>query len=474
MWAVGFPVLAPSNYPSDPEQYVKLAIFGESSVVGHNAERPFEAILRLELAKQFPDKRIYIRNYGRAAFPFHTYEAEILRTNLHRYDILLIYAGHNDVHPYLDETGYWRKPEFKHARMFVRQPGDELTTLTRLLDSHSRIFALLVHYQRKRSQELEASHGGAKRDLHFSEFETQGVLPPEEFKKIEIHFKEDMDEAVRLATRYNKQIIISSVPSFEEWKPFFSVRGKDSSGLANEVFLTNYRNGLEKFNEKKFSEALVLFQKAREIDEHVAIISYYIGMCETALDHKQTAREYLREAMVEDGFPARALYSLYDISRSIAQNSPEHVHFVDTIATFHNLIDRGYSYDDLFADFQHPSFMGQIVIGLNFLCEILKLEPFKSDGRGKCTDASTADIRGLTQGYWSELGLTPMDIAKTAFDSATWHYSLSSISAYPDVFLDRAERRMNRFYENSGKGPNEQQYFNYFLEMIKQPRASRQ
>jgi tetratricopeptide (TPR) repeat protein len=346
--------------------------------------------------------------------------------------------------------------------------------ISRFLDNNSRLWALFTHYQRERFKKFEASKGGSRRDVRFAEFEPQGVLSPEEFNKIGTQFKEDLEEISALASRYNKQIIVSSVPSHEEWKPFFSVRNQSLSGQPAKEFAKLYENGVKKFELKNYHGALTDFQDAQAIDGHVAIISYYLGMCELALGHLQASRDFLREAMDEDGLPGRALYSLADIEHSISLENPIHVHYVDTIVTFHNLIDRGYSYEELLSDFQHPSFMGQIVIGLNFLCEIFKLEPFKSDGRGRCVDAASADLRSLKSNYWAELGLTRKDVAKTALDSTIWHYSLSSLSAYPEVFLDRAEKMASKFYNNSDKSPDDRQTAGYFMELIRERRAARQ
>ena len=118
-----FPILEVDDYPSHPENYVKIAVFGESSAKGQGAERGPADVIRYHMQLQFPDRKFYLRNYARPGAFFHGYQAEMAKANMSRYDIIVLYAGHNEAHTILDVNGFFRKPEYKDVLDYIISVG---------------------------------------------------------------------------------------------------------------------------------------------------------------------------------------------------------------------------------------------------------------------------------------------------------------------------------------------------------------
>jgi hypothetical protein len=68
-----------SNYPANPDEYIKIAVFGGSAAAGEYAWRSFDTIVELELTNRFPSQKLYIKNYARSGYPFHRHQAEYVK-----------------------------------------------------------------------------------------------------------------------------------------------------------------------------------------------------------------------------------------------------------------------------------------------------------------------------------------------------------------------------------------------------------
>jgi tetratricopeptide (TPR) repeat protein len=449
-----FPVLVRSDYPSNPDDYIKIAIFGESAAQAYGAEKGFEAVLGYDLPKCYPNRKFYIRNYAHAGFTFHGHQAEIAKANMPRYDILLIYAGHNEHHVYLDRIGYFRKPEFKHFRTVRTTPGDDLSLLGRILDYHSRIYALIVRYKQEKLDAAIEKAGGSEARQLFPEFAGEGVLPPGERQKIDGRFRQDLEELARLAEKYGKQVIIMSVPSNESWKPMFSVLSKALPEDKLKAWRHEYFEGLSLYREGKYAQALAHCQNALAIDRGVAILNYLTGMTYRALGNAGESKRFLRLAIDTDGLPIRAPGSLFTIAKSVADNSLN-VHYCDMNAIFEKLVDRGSGWEELFVDIQHPTLAGHVVIALGFLGKIAELEPLKNPGDLiSQVDFDTVSLGDLLWLYRKQLAISPTDDQTAAEQRISWFYGTSNMSAYPEEFFEQAERELalyHKKYEGSSE-----------------------
>jgi len=193
-------------------------------------------------------------------------------------------------------------------------------------------------------------------------YEAEKVVPDDEMTKIYDNFEADLRAIGRLADEKGKIVIISSVPSHEEYGPAFSVHKADLGDEELREFDEAYSRGLDRFNRGDFEGAVVSFLIAAEIDDQAALLNYMLGRSYLKMGDAARGRPHIQRSIDNDGLYNRASSTLARISESIAGEYAS-VHYVDTIQSFQQALDSGITNDELFSDFQHPSFMGRIVFG---------------------------------------------------------------------------------------------------------------
>lgn len=460
---------AESNYPKNPEEYLKIAVFGESAAAGYPSGKGFSKILEYEFKKIYPHTKIYIRNYAQPGYPFHRHQAEVLKHVIDKYDFFLIYAGNNEVNNYLDDCGYFRKIKYRDRKSFI--PFREKSNLLNFLESKSRIYCLIKKaYNKFIKPYVKMRERNYYRHWRFKEFEPKRVLPEDEIVKISINFEKDIEEIARIATKYGKHVIISSVPTYETWKPFFSVQTPDLAQEDIELFKKNYEHGLFSYNQKDFELAIEYFLKAYKIDEHVAILNYMIGYSYLMLGDTKRGHQFLIRGIDDDGYPIRALSSLFNVAKKISDKY-NNIHFADTIKNFEDLSDSTITYKELFYDLQHPNFLGHIIIAYNFLNKIAESEPVKFNRfKYNYFDLNSTDLNSLLKHYKKELSVSSKEESWDALMIARWHISIAALSAYPDDFLDFAKDYINYFFEESDKDANDKATRLIFLALVESGR----
>lgn len=471
-----FGTLVIEEYPINPEKYVKIAVFGESSAAGYNSEKGFSDILSYELRKRYPNLKFYIKNYAEGGYPFHRHQAEIVKAVIAKYDFLLIYAGHNELHNYLDDIGYFRPVKYKDRRTLMPFiPPDKKSSLVRYLESKSRIYAVIkkgYNFIKSRIANIRKEEGGNAYCPQVHEFASQKALPEDEILKISSNFKKDLEDIAKLASDYKKSVIISSVPVNGIWKPFFSVFKPGLTQKEKEVFYEKYAQGMDFYKRKEFKKAIPYFLKAEEIDGKVAILNYLLGYSYLMLNNTAKGRQFLIRSCDEDGYPIRALSQLREIEKE-ASRKYRNLYFVDSIEIFQRLLDKGIHYSDLFSDLQHPSLLGHIIIANNFLFKLQELAPFKSQSfEANYLDLKTVDLNTLAANYKKELNISEKEESWNALMISRWYVGMTGFSAYPENFLNAAEEYTNKFYEKSVKKPNDLAIKLLFLALIESDRKN--
>lgn len=449
-----YPVLAFDEYPSKPDQYYKIAVFGESSARGYGAERGFADMVAWELARRYPDRKFYIHNYARPGTFFHGYMAEIVKANIDRYDLLLIYAGQGEVHTFLDAAGLFRKQEFKQYRQIVRLPGDDMSLFTRILDYHSRIYAMVVRKKAEEMNKRVEAAGGLNAHVVFPEFarESEGLVPPADRETMIRNYKQDVAEIARLSDKMGTPVILFSAVSNQDWTPCFSLLGNALSPDRRLNWQNEFNTGTAEYNRGRYAEALGPLVKACEIDQGVAIVNFLTALAHRMVGNKEESRRFLRLASDTDGYAARALTAYVPAAAEIAGKS-RNLRFFDSITAFESVVDRGYEWEQLFVDIHHPSLMGHAILAQAMLAKIVDLPEFKATGnRIPLVDLDTADFNQLAEFYRQALNVTPEDEARTALVRASWFLMFSDLSAYPEHVFGRAERDLGVFREKAGPG----------------------
>jgi len=288
------------------------------------------------------------------------------------------------------------------------------------------------------------------------------------------NYRNDLEEIAQLAQDHNKVVLISSIPINEKIRPLFSVLSNQIGKEATDNFHEYYRNGLEQFHSGNFDRAISYFSEANNIDDHVAIINYYLGHSYIRKGNINKGRAFLRKSFDDDGLPRRALSLIREIMMEMTQKSAQ-LHFVDSEKRFFEALDRGYTYDELFIDIQHPSLLGHTIIAHNFLCALAQLQPTiqQTKQQSECLDFSSTNFRELASFYKKELNLQQSEELILAYLIARWHINMSQLTAYQEDFLSVAEDEINKFFKLSEKTKQDKAVKLFFQAMIDGQRGFR-
>lgn len=258
-----------------------------------------------------------------------------------------------------------------------------------------------------------------------------------------------MKSAARLAARLRKPVLVGEVILNEPWRPFLSTRGAALSAdqvLSLEAALRRADALLRAHEPRK---ALAVIERAGPAGRGVAALDNAAGRAHLMLGDLAEARRLLRLAIMEDGLPLRYAQKLNEAAAAADAEGAGFFRFVGNDAAFETLLRRGYGYGEFFADMEHPNLLGHSFLSSQFVCA-LSASPALADGRSRCRDWRAADLRALAAGHERALGVTAEETGMLAFEGASWHYALSSLSVYPADFLDAAEGKLREYRAVSG------------------------
>jgi hypothetical protein len=136
---------------------LKVALFGGSAAQGYSSERSAAEMLADLIRDQAPDMDVYVANYAANGGSFHRFQAEILKSVIDFYDILVVYAGNNEDIPYWEHNGVWSGEILAdqsfpdpQAKFIIEEEGKALrASLTFFLSANflnykSRLYAFCV------------------------------------------------------------------------------------------------------------------------------------------------------------------------------------------------------------------------------------------------------------------------------------------------------------------------------------------
>ena len=456
-----YPLEDGAAYLDEPEEYLKIAIFGGSSAAGYSSERGFADILEYRLETEFPQVKTFIKNYAQPGYPFHLHQAEALKAVIDFYDVFLVYAGHNEALNYLDDVGVFRTAEAKDQpslqSISVEKSEGLWLSLVRFAKSRSRVYAISRKINEK--YVLRQNSGGAGQRAYkyeqFNEIESEKAVPEDVVAGIPLAFGRDLREIARAATAQGKQVIVSSVAVNETYPPFFSVHRSGITAAERAEFQEIMDLGQEDYDAARFDDALIHFMAAAEIDNNISIVNHRIGQTLMKKGDKERAQEYLTRGVDEDGLPLRSLSVLSQTSKSVS-NEFHNVHFVDSAGSFTKSMKNGLVDNDLFSDIQHPTFLGHIIIADGILSKMSVLEPldeFSDDTTIQGFDSINAIVTLME--YMDALAVTPKEQQDIAFLRSRWNLGTADITAYPGRFLDAAEENALLYFQFSSRSDSE-------------------
>lgn len=353
----------------------KIAIFGGSSAAGAATPWSFAKILA---NKDVTKKNFIIHNYAKSGEPFVGFQSEVLKAVISKYDILIIYAGHNEVHQqhfararnlgnsFVLPNGLGLYTQFPYANLEKRleyinnnlhnlKPEVNTNFLTWMAE-RSRIKMVMSRISYKLNEFLAPP---ALQQIKFTPrfYYTDEFITTDERKQISEQFENEIKE-ISLLLRDNQKLVLSTLLSNDLFPPIADVLKENATesiifeGIAKKSYAYLAASDYQKLEmvlkelpsgaHKTFLESIVCLSKG----------NFKIFKSEKCLRTAETARGL-------DGYPLRVVP---EINSFIKAYKHKNVIVVDPVKIMEESALDLADYNSFFIDFQHPSSKGYFVI----------------------------------------------------------------------------------------------------------------
>lgn len=421
----------------------RVAIFGESPMRGFGSPRSTEDILKHELERLYPGRKFYVRNFAQLGMIFGGYQSKILLWELAKYDAVFIYAGLSEHSLYAQHSGIFKAPGEPLDKP-PRPPSRLSYAFGQWVDAHVRLYAAwtkVAAFVQTRTAGITPPFSLNRFQLSRAEFQP-ALIPEYERRAIQERYRAALREISSAAAAMNKHVVVSEVLLHESAKPLASELNPALSPQDQDRMQDLYRRGRDKAAAGDCARALPLLKAAAAMDESAAIVRHHLGLCLLSQGRVDAARQELQRAIELDLLPLRYAGPLNRIAREVADG--DHLRYLELDTPYATLLKRGYSYDEFFNDFEHPAMLGHVFLASNFLCALSKLPGFSGPAADPCRDWKRQDLRALANEYEKALGVTNEERREMALMIAKWHFSTSSLTAYPEDFYAASERDLNK------------------------------
>ena len=466
-------------YPahSEAKDMIKIAVFGGSSAAGSISERTFSFYMRQELVKIFGSHKVYVRNYAGNGDAFHKEQARFAKSAAPYYDILVIYAGHNEwVNPYFANGGIKlynvvERRNIEHVRNQIQ--SDIIAEFNpRLLSLHtpykySRIYAILskLFYKISAWTNTGRDPGGYLKQhkvVRPMANEPEKIFPQATIDGLHIPFKHDLQKIGHIVKRNDGVAIVIPGASNEFWPPSFSKIPKQLSGIDKKRIENNLAAAEKLYNAGDSRSARkILFEMLNLAPRH-AFAHYLLGMSYFQEGQYKLAWRHLETAVDEDGFPMRALSSVkrsaYDADKK--SSSIISINHTDTVR---KLIEGGVPVELLIPDWLHPSLLNHVLIGRSVLCQLSMIEKYSRIPRRKYCSAVDPDrAEDIYRKIMNSMGVTQSQTAHEMNNYLQYGMLMARLTAHPDAYYVFVEKEvLPKVFFN--RGANNSQSVKYLV-----------
>jgi hypothetical protein len=464
-----------TDYPTSPDDYIKISIFGGSAARGYNSEKNFPDILKYELEKNFPDKKFYFKTFASNGAPFYKNQAELIKQNIEKFDYFLISSGNNEIVNYWGNNAFFTHPDFKARKIEERLktgiPKSKKTSkIISYLHAKSHFFSFanrvldkLNAIYRKKQNKKKINNINSWIKIVYPRFTSKHMMSPAQKTKLYDNFKYALEEVAILSDKKSKKIIVSSVMDNEEWLPAFSIVEKLNIPAVKQLDL-KAQNALK--NKKYILLEIIANQALKSADKPIAVFQYYKGMSLLGKGDQTNGRQWLRKAITNDPYFIRSTDKHHNISLEMSSKYKS-VRYIDVIEEFHIVLNQGVSYSSLFVDPHHPSVVGHVINAYNFYCTIAT----DIDKNAKCHSLENFNPTAIYKKYKKELNITSDITAKDALMVARWHIGMQhQITAYPEQYISEAIKYLQKFLKNAEPTSRNRVQYNIFLALTKSTR----
>ena len=378
---------------------IKIGVFGGSSSAGYASPLSFSNIIG---NNDFTGKNLEVHNYARNGAPFVGFQAEIVKEVMQKYDVLIVYAGHNEIHqqvysrarksekPIIQPNGNIIPPGSgpyenldKILKCIKANQSTHLCTdgnnLIQWMIDRSRIFNLFNRLLHKVN--LANKFNQSKISPRF--YYKNTFITPFERTLISEQFKLEIQEIVN-KLRDDQLLILSTVLSNDLFPPIADILPEVNNIESNEIEeIANktYTSLIEKDYEKMKFLSNELPTGAHKTYLDAMLCLGYNGF--TSIDSKNCIIK-AENARRLDKLPYRVVP---EINEFIRKYNNSKVIVIDPVKVFESRVFSSDDYNSYFVDFQHPSVKGHFVIANEIMMVLFNdykslLKNFKNDECG--------------------------------------------------------------------------------------------
>ena len=355
---------------------LKVAIFGGSSSAGYISPISFSKLL---CNSNFTNKKLVITNYAGNGQPFSDFQSEIIKTVMSDYDVIVIYAGHNEIwtqiyrrnHKTIFPNGMeTSEPKVVHLNRqqelkALSQKSSSLYSILNFFTENSRIYYFLFRVTSKLNSLINEDNEG--KTVHNKNFYYESsFLTGIERNNIIKLYKNNLEEISNRLSN-NQKLIISTVLSNDFFPPLADVY--TGIGGHNELDDINrkLKNIFAQQPDKRVDRIRDVITTLPESANRLYLEGFLCLELRDKLKIKYDIAECfskLIEARRYDALPLRVIPEINSYIREFRHNN---VIVVDPVKDIMESVDNINEYNKYFMDFQHPSLLGHLVIAKNIL-----------------------------------------------------------------------------------------------------------
>lgn len=366
----------------------RIIVLGESAVQGiPDGAYAFTRILALMLEAAYPNVRFELINAGMTAINSHVIYQIAKDMIIHRPDMIVVYAGHNEV---IGPFGPGTVFSAYRSRLWLIRLGIAL--------GKTRIGQLIRMAIAARQVHILQSWGGMGMFLDKQIHPTDPAL-----EVVYKHFRRNILDICRMAAKAGAVVVLCTPASnIRDCPPFASLHRPDLGPSAIEHLQQAFERGKSQEAAGQYESALSDYERALAIDDQYAELQYRMARCLDALGRPQQSYQHYQKARDTDALRFRADTRLCQVIRELAALHLDGVYLADTEKASQQSSPPGGPGKELFYEHVHPNFSGNWLIART-ICQTI-LEHLQ----GQFGQPDTAAIPS-EQACQEALAFTPLD-----------------------------------------------------------------
>ncbi len=373
-WRFFPPGLARSPQPASiaalkPSDTCRIFVFGESAAMGDPEPAfGFGRILEVLLRAKHPGKQFEVVNVAITAINSHVVR-QIARDCAPRQgDLWIIYMGNNEVvGPFGAGTVFGAQvPNLGFIRVSLALKA--LRTGQLLDDLWHRL-------KSSRPAEWEGMEMFLKQQVARDDPRMNAVYN---------HFQKNLDDILQIASDTGTKVLLSTVVSnLKDCPPFGSLHRPDLKAEQRAEWQKLYAAGVAAEKATNYEQALGHYQRAVQIDNRYAELSFRMGRCQWELGRFGEARQSFEAARDLDTLRFRADSRINDLIRTAAgKRSGQGLRLVDAVEVFAGQSPHGITGEELLLEHVHLNFEGNYLLAQTLARELERNWPALTGGSG--------------------------------------------------------------------------------------------